>query len=50
MQEISALADELVIIARGTIAATGTPSALAAQYGSRDLEETFLSAVDGEPS
>ena len=50
MQEISALADELVIIARGTIAAAGPPSALAAQYGSRDLEEIFLSAVDGEPS
>lgn len=50
MQEISALADDLVIIARGRIAAKGTPSELAARYENRDLEEIFVSAVGGEPS
>ena len=48
MQEISALADDLVIIAQGRIAARGTPSELAARYGNRDLEEIFVSAVGGE--
>ena len=50
MQEISALADDLVIIANGRIAAKGKPSELAARYGNRDLEEIFVSAVGGEPS
>ena len=50
MQEISALSDNLVIIAHGKIAAKGTPSELAARYGNRDLEEIFVSAVGGEPS
>lgn len=50
MQEISALADDLVIIARGKIAAKGKPAELAARYGNRDLEEIFVSAVGGEPS
>ena len=50
MQEISALADDLVIIAQGRIAAKGKPSELAARYGNRDLEEIFVSAVGGEPS
>ena len=50
MQEISALADDLVIIAHGRIAAKGRPSELAARYGNLDLEEIFVSAVGGEPS
>ncbi len=47
MQEVSALADDLVIIAHGKIAASGTPSDLAARFGNRDLEEIFVSAVGG---
>ena len=50
MQEISALADDLVIIAQGRIAAKGTPTELAARFGNRDLEEIFVSAIGGEPS
>ena len=50
MQEIAALADDLVIIAHGKIAANGTPSELAARYGNRDLEEIFVSAIGGDPS
>ena len=50
MQEISALADDLVIIAHGRIAAKGTPEELADQFGNWDLEEIFVSAVGGEPS
>ena len=50
MQEISALSDNLVIIAHGKIAAKGTPSELATRFGNRDLEEIFVSAIGGEPS
>ena len=50
MQEISALSDDLVIIAHGKVAAKGTPMELADRYGNRDLEEIFVSAVGGEPS
>lgn len=50
MQEVSALADDLVIIARGRIAAKGTPEDLADRFGNRDLEEIFVSAVGGEAS
>lgn len=50
MQEVSALADDLVIIAHGEIAAKGTPSQLADRFGNRDLEEIFVSAVGGEPA
>ena len=50
MQEVSALADNLVIISRGTVAARGTPSELADRFGNRDLEEIFVSAVEGAGS
>ena len=50
MQEISALADHLVIIAHGRVAAKGTPFDLADRFGNRDLEEIFVSAIGGEPS
>ena len=50
MQEISALSDDLVIVAHGKVAAKGTPMELADRYGNRDLEEIFVSAVGGEPS
>ena len=44
------LADDLVIIAHGRIAAMGTPMELADRFGNRDLEEIFVSAIGGEPS
>ncbi len=50
MQEVAALADDLVIIAHGRVAASGTPEELANRFGNRDLEEIFVSAVGDEPS
>lgn len=46
MQEIAALADELVIIAHGRIAASGTPAALAVEFSNSDLEQIFVDAVE----
>lgn len=45
MQDIVALADELLIITNGKLAASGTPASLAAQFANRDLEEIFIEAV-----
>jgi sodium transport system ATP-binding protein len=45
MQEVAALADEVVIIAHGRLAASGTPESLAASFRNADLEEIFLDAV-----
>ena len=47
MQEIAALADDIVIIAHGRLAARGTPAALREQYDERDLEQVFVDAVNG---
>jgi sodium transport system ATP-binding protein len=45
MQEVAALADELVIIAHGRLAARGTPAKLRADYATQDLEQVFVDAV-----
>jgi len=45
MQEVSALCDDLVIIAHGQVAARGTPDALQESYPGRSLEEIFVEAV-----
>jgi sodium transport system ATP-binding protein len=45
MQEIAALADELVIVAHGRLAGAGTPASLAEVFSNPDLEEIFLEAV-----
>jgi sodium transport system ATP-binding protein len=45
MQEIVALADRLVIIARGRVAADGTPATLAVDFQKSDLEEIFVEAI-----
>ena len=45
MQEVSALCDDLVIIAHGQVAAQGTPDALQESYPGRSLEEIFVEAV-----
>jgi sodium transport system ATP-binding protein len=42
MQEVSALCDAIVVIARGRVVAAGTPDALRAQTGHDDLEEAFV--------
>ncbi len=53
MQEVSALCDTIVVIARGTIVASGTPDELRAQTGHLNLEDAFvaLSGIElGSPS
>ena len=52
MQEVSALCDTIVVIARGKIVASGSPDDLRAQTGHQNLEDAFvaLSGVDGVPS
>ncbi len=47
MQEIAALADDIVIIAHGKLAARGAPAALREQYDQSDLEQVFVDAVNG---
>lgn len=45
MQEVSALCDDIVIIAHGIVVARGSPDALRAQMGDEDLEEVFVRAI-----
>jgi sodium transport system ATP-binding protein len=45
MQEIAALADDIVIIAHGRLAVHGTPAELTERFGERDLEQIFIHAV-----
>jgi sodium transport system ATP-binding protein len=45
MQEVAALADEIVVIAHGRLAARGTPEALTEEFGKTDLEQIFVDAV-----
>ena len=42
MQEVSALCDTIVVIARGRVVATGTPDDLRRQTGQADLEDAFV--------
>ena len=49
MQEVAALADDLVIVAHGRIAARGTPASLAADFRNDDLEQIFVAAVTQVP-
>jgi len=45
MQEVGALCDDVVVIARGTVVATGTPEALRAQTGETTLEDAFVKLI-----
>lgn len=42
MQEVSALCDSIIVIARGRIVASGTPDALRAQTGHQNIEDAFV--------
>ncbi len=42
MQEVATLCDEVVVIARGSVVAAGTPDELRAQAGESDLENAFV--------
>jgi sodium transport system ATP-binding protein len=50
MQEVSALCDTIVVIARGRIVASGTPDDLRRQTGHQNLEDAFvaLSGLEAE--
>ncbi|MGH9174990.1 MAG: ABC transporter, partial [Vicinamibacterales bacterium] len=42
MQEVSALCDAIIVIARGQIVAMGTPDELRSQTGHDSLEDAFV--------
>ena len=45
MQEVSALCDEIVIVARGRVVAHGTPDELCQRAGEDDLEDAFVRII-----
>lgn len=45
MQEVAALCDDIVVIARGNVVATGSPDALRERLGQSDLEEAFVRLI-----
>jgi sodium transport system ATP-binding protein len=45
MQEVSALCDHIVVIAKGRVAAEGSPDELRAQTGHDSLEDTFVALI-----
>ena len=46
MQEVAALCDDIVIIARGRVVVRGTPEEIRAALGTSDLEEAFVRAAN----
>jgi len=48
MQEVSALCDRVVVIARGQVVAEGTPDDLRRQTGREGLEDAFVAAIGSE--
>ena len=47
MQEVSALCDEVVVIAAGTVLASGTPEEIRLRTGTASLEEAFVRLIGG---
>lgn len=45
MQEVAALCDEVVVIAHGTVVATGTPEEIRSQTGEASLEDAFVHLI-----
>lgn len=45
MQEVSALCDHIVIIARGRVVASGSPDEIRRSSGHQDMEEAFVSII-----
>jgi sodium transport system ATP-binding protein len=45
MQEVAALCDDVVVIAHGTVVASGTPEDLRAQTGESNLEDAFVKLI-----
>ncbi|RKH00330.1 ATP-binding cassette domain-containing protein [Corallococcus sp. CA053C] len=48
MQEVAALCDRIVVVARGRVVADGTADALRARTGKDSLEEAFVSVIGSE--
>lgn len=48
MQEVSALCDHIVVIGRGSVAASGTAEELRQQTGQSNLEDAFVSIIGSE--
>ena len=48
MQEVAALCDRIVVIAKGRVMANGTPDELRAQTGQDNLEDAFVRAIGSE--
>ncbi len=48
MQEVAALCDRIVVIARGRVTAQGTPDELRAQTGEANLEDAFVKLIGSE--
>ena len=48
MQEVSALCDRVVVIARGQVVAEGTPDDLRRETGRESLEDAFVAAIGSE--
>jgi sodium transport system ATP-binding protein len=48
MQEVSAVCDRVVVVARGQVVADGTPEALKAATGQATLEDAFVAAIGSE--
>lgn len=48
MQEVAALCDEIVIIARGSVVAAGSPESLLTNTGEQTLEDAFVKAIGSE--
>ena len=45
MQEVGALCDRIVVIARGRVVADASPEALRAQAGTHNLEDAFVKVI-----
>ena len=45
MQEVAALCDEVIVIAHGTVAATGSPEDIRVQTGESTLEDAFVRLI-----
>ncbi|MDC7806857.1 ATP-binding cassette domain-containing protein [Luteimonas sp BLCC-B24] len=48
MQEVAALCDRIVIIAKGRVVAAGTADELRERFGKSNLEDAFVSAIGSE--
>lgn len=48
MQEVAALCDEIIIIAHGKVAASGSPEQLRTDTGESNLEDAFVKAIGSE--